>query len=253
MQERTIDIDTGEGAMETFITQPEAGGPFPAVIVYMDIWGVREELYDIARRIATAGYCGIVPDFYYRQGRKRFDTRGPGGKLMSAHLLEAAVRDEAVAVSRTLTDAMAIADTAANIGFLAGEADICTDTMGSVGYCMGGRQVLAVAGHLPNFRAAMSLHGTNLFTEKDDSPHLSAGKMQGEFYCGFAQLDAFAPPELVAAMARAFAGAGAQYRFNVHAGADHGYALPDRDIHDKAAANRDWEIFFPMLRRQTGG
>ena len=39
MQERTIDIDTGEGAMETFITQPEAGGPFPAVIVYMDIWG----------------------------------------------------------------------------------------------------------------------------------------------------------------------------------------------------------------------
>jgi carboxymethylenebutenolidase len=82
MQERTIDIDTGEGAMETFITQPEAGGPFPAVIVYMDIWGVREELYDIARRIATAGYCGIVPDFYYRQGRKRFDTRGPGGKLM---------------------------------------------------------------------------------------------------------------------------------------------------------------------------
>ena len=157
MQERTIDIDTGEGAMETFITQPEAGGPFPAVIVYMDIWGVREELYDIARRIATAGYCGIVPDFYYRQGRKRFDTRGPGGKLMSAHLLEAAVRDEAVAVSRTLTDAMAIADTAANIGFLAGEADIRTDAMGSVGYCMGGRQVLAVAGHFPNFRATMSL------------------------------------------------------------------------------------------------
>ena len=239
MIEQTLDIGTGEGAMETFFIRPEAGGPFPAVIVYMDIWGVREELFDIARRIATAGYCGIVPDLYYREGRKRFDTRGPDGKFMSAHLLEAAGRDEAVAASRKLTDAMAIADTAAIIDFLSGEADVRTDAMGSVGYCMGGRQVLAVAGHLPNFRVTMSLHGTNLVTEKEESPHLLAGKLQGEVYCGFAEKDSFAPPELVAAMEQAFAGT-------------HGYALPDRDIYDKASANRDWEIFFPMLRRQTG-
>ena len=77
MIEQTLDIGTGEGAMETFFNRPEAGGRFPAVIVYMDIWGVREELFDIARRIAAAGYCGIVPDLYYREGRKRFDTRGP--------------------------------------------------------------------------------------------------------------------------------------------------------------------------------
>ena len=63
--------------------------------------------------------------------------------------------------------------------------------MSNVGYCMGGRQVLAVAGHLPNFRATISLHGTNLFTEKEESPHLLAG---------FAEKDSFAPPELMAAM-----------------------------------------------------
>ena len=34
------------------------------------------------------------------------------------------------------------------------------------------------------------------------------------------------------------------------AGAVHGYALPDRDIHDKRAANRDWELIFEMFRRQ---
>jgi carboxymethylenebutenolidase len=32
------------------------------VVVYMDVWGIREELYDIARRIATAGYYAVVPD-----------------------------------------------------------------------------------------------------------------------------------------------------------------------------------------------
>jgi carboxymethylenebutenolidase len=252
MKERSIDIGTGDGRMETFLTQPETGGPFPAVVVYMDIWGVREELYDIARRIANAGYCGIVPDLYYRQGIKHFDTRGPDGKFMSAHLLEAAVRDEAVAVSRKLTDAMAIDDTAAIVKYLGGEADISTDAMGCVGYCMGGRQVLAVAGHIPNFRATMSLHGTNLVTDKEDSPHLLAANMRGEVYCGYGELDSFAPAELVAAMEEAFQPVAAEYRYWVHAGANHGYALPDRDIHDKQAANRDWEVFFPMLRRQTG-
>jgi carboxymethylenebutenolidase len=252
MIENIINIGTDEGTMETFITHPETGGPFPAVVIYMDIWGVREELYDIAQRIASVGYCGIVPDLYYREGKKRFDTRGPDGKFMSAHLLDAALRDEAVAVSRRLTDAMAIRDTAAIIQYLSDQAAIRTDAMGCVGYCMGGRQVVAVAGHIPNFRATMSLHGTNLVTDKEDSPHLLAGKIAGEIYCGYAEKDSFAPPELIAAMERAFDPVEAKYRFRVHADADHGYALPGRDIYDKAAANRDWEVFFPMLRRQTG-
>jgi carboxymethylenebutenolidase len=66
MQEQFVEIKTGEGVMEAFVTRPEENGPFPAVIIYMDIWGVREELYDIARRVGTVGYYCMVPDFYYR-------------------------------------------------------------------------------------------------------------------------------------------------------------------------------------------
>jgi hypothetical protein len=36
----------------------------------------------------------------------------------------------------------------------------------------------------------------------------------------------------------------------VHACAEHGYTPPDRDIHDKKAANRDWELIYAMFRRQ---
>jgi carboxymethylenebutenolidase len=56
MQEQFVEIKTGEGVMEAFVTHPEENGPFPTVIIYMDIWGVREELYDIARRVGTVGY-----------------------------------------------------------------------------------------------------------------------------------------------------------------------------------------------------
>ena len=61
-----MEITTTDGRMETFVTHPERRVPFPAVVVYMDVWGIREELYDIARRIATAGYYAVVPDLYYR-------------------------------------------------------------------------------------------------------------------------------------------------------------------------------------------
>jgi len=41
-----------------------------------------------------------------------------------------------------------------------------------------------------------------------------------------------------------------RYRFTLHPGAEHGYSLPDRDVHDKRAAARDWELIFAMFHRQ---
>jgi len=41
--------------MKTFLTQPEQEGPHHAVVLYMDAWGLREELFDLARRVAVWG------------------------------------------------------------------------------------------------------------------------------------------------------------------------------------------------------
>ena len=40
MIEDTLDIDTGEGLMETFICHPDRGGPFPTVMLLME-WVVK--------------------------------------------------------------------------------------------------------------------------------------------------------------------------------------------------------------------
>ena len=69
MIETTLDITTADGPMETFICRPERGGPFPPVFLLMDAHGVREELRDMARRIATVGYYVLLPNLYYRAGR----------------------------------------------------------------------------------------------------------------------------------------------------------------------------------------
>src|SRR5919202_3370491 len=75
MIEAIHDITTRAGTMETFIVHPERHGPHPAVFLLMDAPGIREELYDMARRLGTVGYFVVLPNLYYRAGR---DTKyGP--------------------------------------------------------------------------------------------------------------------------------------------------------------------------------
>src|SRR5262244_4456185 len=69
MIEETLDITTKAGAMETFVCRPERGGPYPAVFFLMDAHGIREELRDMARRLAAVGYYVLLPNLYYRAGR----------------------------------------------------------------------------------------------------------------------------------------------------------------------------------------
>jgi carboxymethylenebutenolidase len=69
MIEKTLDIMTKDGEMETFICHPERNGPHPAVFFLMDAHGIREELKDMARRLGTVGYHVLLPNLYYRAGR----------------------------------------------------------------------------------------------------------------------------------------------------------------------------------------
>lgn len=245
------DIPTPDGRMDTFVTSPESGGPFPAVVIYMDIWGLREELFDIARRVATVGYCCIVPNLYYRQGRIRHAFRDERGRMISLDRLDPDRQEQVRAPWRGLTNSMVVEDTRAILEYAATQPAVRSGPMGAIGYCMGGRYVCCVAGAFPErFQANASLHGTSLVTDKDDSPHLLAGRFRGEMYCGFAERDRGAPPAMIEAYARAVRAGSVQYRYHVHPGAEHGYALPDRDIHDRQAANRDWEAIFAMFHRR---
>lgn len=251
MKERTINIATPDGTMETFITHPQGDGPFPAIVLYMDVWGLREELFDIARRIATVGYYCVVPDFYYRFGRTRHEFRDANGRMISMEALDEERKARVRAPMLKLSDTMVVNDTGALIQFIDRGEPVRRGAMGCVGYCMGGRHVFRVAGSFPQrFRACASLHGTRLVTEDNDSPHLTALKAQGELYCGFAEHDPWAKPPTIETIAAAMRGAAVSYQHELHRGAHHGYALPDRDIHDKPAANRDWEMMFAMWRRQ---
>ena len=252
MIERTMDIATSSGAMETFIVHPEQYGPFNAVVLYMDVWGIREELRDIARRVATVGYYVLLPDFYHRQGKVRTEFRNAKGDMVSMDLLTDEQRAIALAPLNKLTDAMVIEDTQAVLDFTARNEPVnqgAMGAMGAIGYCMGGRHVFRVMGAFPErFKACASLHGSATVTSGADSPHLDAARAGGELYCGHAERDRHSQPAILKILNET--AWKPKYHYSLHKSAHHGYALPDRDVHDKQAANRDWAMIFAMFRRQ---
>jgi carboxymethylenebutenolidase len=251
MKEQYIEIPTAAGKMGTFVTHPSQDGPFPAIILYMDVWGVREVLNDLARRVATVGYYVMVPDFYYRQGKIRTDYRDADGRAISLSKLDAKAREQVLAPQKALTDAMVVQDTGAILEFLRTQKDVKPGAVGAFGYCMGGRHAVQAATAYPDrFKAVASLHGTTLITKAPDSAHVGLAKLQGELYCGFAEIDEYAPLSLVEEWNALLKSCRVTYRHEYHKGAIHGYALPDRDIYQKEGAERDWEMMFAMFHRQ---
>jgi carboxymethylenebutenolidase len=250
MIETMVDIETPAGRMDAFLTHPEAGGPFPSIVILMDIWGLREELFDIARRVATVGYHCVVPNFYYRQGRVRFEFLGREGCMKSFEHIPPDAQQRIRAQMQLITDELAMGDLKSVVEFL-GTQRVRPGAKGLIGYCLGGRYALQAAAHYPDdFRASASLHGTRLVSDAPMSPHKLAGRCRGEIYCGFAEHDEHAPLTVRKALEDAFAACpNVRYSQRLHPRALHGYALPNRDIHDKHAANRDWENIFAMFRR----
>jgi carboxymethylenebutenolidase len=251
MKEYFADIATADGTMRTFVVHPERDGPFPAVILYMDFWGVREELYDIARWVATVGFCCAVPDLYYRQGIVQNEIYDQQGRMTSLNRLDEATQAKVLAPLRQLSDAQAMEDTGAILRFFAGDGAVRAGAKGCFGFCLGGRLAMRAAAGFPDqINAAASMHGSALVIDGQDSPHLLADKIKGEFYCGFAEHDPYTPSTTPARIAAQIKPGAALYEYNIHAGTEHGYALPNRDIYCKRASLRDWEMILAMFHRQ---
>lgn len=154
MLEQTLDLTTKDGAMETFICHPERGGPCPLVLLLMDAPGIREELHDMARRLATSGYYVMLPNLYYRAGR---DTKyGPD---VLKHGSEEHKRMRAVRTKMTIPPVME--DVAAMIAFADKQSAAKMGPVGAHGYCMSGPYALAAAARYPDrVLAAASFYGT---------------------------------------------------------------------------------------------
>ena len=239
MIEHHLDIPTADGAMNSFVAHPEEGGPFPVVLFYMDAPGKREELHDMARRIASVGYYVVLPNLYYRKVRDFRLVRDEEGMKGMFELM------------RHLSLDLVMRDTQAMLEFIDTQSEARASSLGAVGYCMSGPYVLAASARYPaRFKCAASIYGANLVTKAPDSPHLMGDKVRGEMYFACAEIDKYAPRDVIDTLEAALKRAGTNYRLEWYPGAEHGFAFPQREgIYHKPSAERHWERLFALFRR----
>ena len=247
---KEIAITSGAGKMDAYVAHPDGEGPFPLVLLFMDVWGLREELFRIVRRVAAEGYYCVVPNLFYRDGKARYEERNADGRMLSFDKIAPAMQVKLRDLSGTVTRARAREDIAAVLEFCRQEP-VDPGPAGSVGFCLGGRVIFFAGQEFPaRFRANASLHGTRLIADASDSVHRLIGRMRGELYCGYGEHDSLCGPDVAAEIARLCAdNPDLRYRGQIHPGAGHGYSLPDRDIYDHKATEADWAAIFAMFGR----
>jgi carboxymethylenebutenolidase len=245
MLEQTLDIASKDGAMETFMVRPDRAA-HPPVLFLMDAPGVREELRDMARRLATVGYAVLLPNLYYRAGR---DTKyGPD---VLVHGSPEHQRMRAVRTKMTIPPVMD--DIAAMLECLTTLDGVEHGPVGVHGYCMSGPYALAAAARYPaRIAAAVSYYGTWLVSDAAESPHLTLGKGKAELYIACAEIDDLAPLAMVEELSALFKKAGSPGELEIYPGVHHGFAFPQRKVYDKPAAERHWERLIALYRRRLG-
>jgi carboxymethylenebutenolidase len=226
--------------MNTFICHPERSGPHPMIVFFMDAPGIREELRDMVRRLATVGYYVLLPNLYYRSNVEEL-----GSHIGDAHT---ATRQKVMQLMTTINIPMVMDDTDALMAFAARDPAASQGPMGCVGYCMSGRYAVnAAVRHPDRVRAAASIYGVALVTDQPDSPHLAMQRTAARLYFGCAETDSYAPMEMIDELRAELAAKGGNAEVEIYPGTHHGFAFPQRPVYDKAAAERHWERLFKLF------
>ncbi|MDJ0611163.1 MAG: dienelactone hydrolase family protein [Kiloniellales bacterium] len=240
-QQQTVDVPGSDAPIPTFVADPGGAEPRPAVILYMDAPGIREELRDFARRIAEAGYLCLLPDMFYRLGTLRFDLSQRDERMNA--VIQAALRH--------LDHERVARDGAALLAFLDRHPRAKPGPRGLIGYCMSGQYVMAAAGRFPDqVGAVASLHGVGLVTDAPDSPHLLTDRISAELYFGFASDDPLVPDNVIPTLRETLAKREIAHDIDIFPDTQHGFSFPARPVYAEAAAEASWEKIFEVFGRR---
>ena len=245
MSQHDVEVPTPDGTSPASLHVPDGLGPRPGVLMYPDAAGLRDTMRDMGEHLAALGYVTLVPDFYYRQpGWAPFDAR--------TVFSDPDERERLMGMAHSVSVDMAARDAAAYVDFLLGRPETTGAAVGTTGYCLGGRLSLLAAGRLgERIAAAASFHGGNLAADDPDSPHHRAGSITAAVYVAGASDDGSFPDEQRDRLAAALTAAGVRHTIETYPAA-HGFAVPDNDTYDPAAADRHWDALETLYGTHLG-
>jgi len=241
MSAERVELKTDDGMLDVHVCTPDVdSGPWPGVVLYMDAFGIRPALAEMAQRLASHGYVVAVPNLYYRTPFAPFDPKEVA--------VDGPERDRFRGMITSINHATVMRDTGVVIDWLDASPAAQKGGLGALGYCMGGGYALSAAGTFPDrVVVAASFHGGSLATDKPDSPHRLAGRMRARVYVGAAEIDASFPPDQQDRLARALTEAGVAHAIEIYPNAKHGFAVTGHLAYDRESSERHWQRLRGLL------
>jgi len=245
VQTEDIQIPTSAGAkMGGYLARPDSPGRKPAVIVFMEIFGVNDHIRDVTRRVAAEGYVAVAPDFFHRTApgiQLGYDEQGMNTGIANLMKLEAG---------------QMIADAKDTLAWLRARPDVEGKKIGAMGFCIGGHMTYLTACET-DIAAAASYYGGGIAAPQGPGGAPSTlsrtPKIKGRIQCYFGGKDAMIPNDQVVAVREALSKAGVDSSVDVYPDADHGFHCDQRATYHAPSAKDAWAktlaLFESKLKR----
>jgi len=203
-----------------YLSLPSGPGPFPAIVVIHEWWGLNANIEHWADRLASAGWAALAVDLY-------------GGVV-------ATDADAAMAAMKSADDAKATATITAALDFLAKDPRVRATKRAVIGWCFGGGWSLQTALAHPELDGAIIYYGQL----ETDPAKLAA--IKARVLGVFGTRDKGIPPDKVAAFQAALQQAGVRAEIYSY-DAEHAFANPSNPKYDEAGAAEAWKHVLAFL------
>jgi carboxymethylenebutenolidase len=213
---------------DAFLARPAEGNSLPAVVVLSGMKGLTWTHREITRRFARAGFVALAPDY--------LDGQTP--ETLADGLL----------VKNSLDFGRAVDEIEGASAFLRRLPWVGSDTVGLMGFCLGGGLVLLALGKTDAFGAGVVYH---------QSVFLDSREFEGidcRIQCHYGSEDPYTPREEVDAFTAALDRLGKDYEVHWYEGMGHSFAQisPEAEVPlvQHQMANESYERTFQFLKRE---
>jgi len=150
---KEVSYKSGDDTVQAVLYMPQGQGPFPALVVIHEWWGLNDWVKEQASKLSDEGYVTLAIDLYR-------------GKV-------ATTPDMAQELMRGVPDNRSDRDLHKAVEFLKSQPDVKKDKIGAIGWCMGGGYALDVALQEPSLAADVINYG-DLADDLDDLKKINA-------------------------------------------------------------------------------
>jgi carboxymethylenebutenolidase len=228
--ERMTLIVSDGSSMGCYVARPDdTTTPRPGLIIFQEAFGVNAHIRDITERFAREGYVAIAPELFHRTA-PGFESDYEGKKGVGEQM-------------GALTDEGLLADAQAAYEWLTRQPFVRKESIGAVGFCMGGRTAFLANAELP-LSAAVSFYGGGIAHQ-----HLSqAADQHGPIMLLWGGKDAHISADDRQAVEDALEAAQKEYVQVVFSYADHGFFCDARASYSERAAREAWPLVLEFLK-----